>query len=241
VFGRRDNLTVKRSEILEQVLQRRAELASLALARAEGIGDGDDKGEDNEGGEGDDKGEGNDSGGDNDKGEDNEGGGDKRIAGDGIIDEDALDDDALDDDTLDDDALDDDTLDDDTLLDLLRPRTRADCERGIRGIRRIRPCPFVGCRHNLYMDVSPTTGTITLNFPNIEPDKMPPALSCALDVAERDGVILEKVAKAMGVTRERARQVESAALRKLKLRATKDGDLFEYYSDKLVGDDEVKF
>lgn len=37
-----------------------------------------------------------------------------------------------------------------------RPRTRGDCE------GRPRPCPWVGCRHNLLIDVTPA-GSIVLN------------------------------------------------------------------------------
>ena len=43
-----------------------------------------------------------------------------------------------------------------------RPRTRADCVNGPR------PCLFVSCKHNLYLDVNPETGSIKLNFPDKE-------------------------------------------------------------------------
>ena len=43
-----------------------------------------------------------------------------------------------------------------------RPRTRADCVNGAR------PCLFVSCKHNLYLDVNPETGSIKLNFPDKE-------------------------------------------------------------------------
>ena len=35
-----------------------------------------------------------------------------------------------------------------------RPQTRSDCQGGPR------PCPFVSCRHHLYLDVNPETGSI---------------------------------------------------------------------------------
>jgi len=44
----------------------------------------------------------------------------------------------------------------------LRPRTRADCKDAPR------PCPFVSCKHHLYLDVSPRTGAIKMNFPDID-------------------------------------------------------------------------
>src|SRR5271170_95860 len=44
----------------------------------------------------------------------------------------------------------------------MRPRTRAECVNGPR------PCLFVSCKHNLYLDVNPETGSIKLNFPDKE-------------------------------------------------------------------------
>ncbi len=87
-----------------------------------------------------------------------------------------------------------------------RPKTRADCENGPR------PCMFVSCRHNLFLDVSPTTGAIKHNFPDLEPHQMPADGSCALDVAERGGLPLEAVADLMNWTRERMRQVQQMAI-----------------------------
>lgn len=93
-----------------------------------------------------------------------------------------------------------------------RPRTRGACVDGPR------PCPWVGCRHNLYLDVR-MVGSITRNFPAIDPDEM--GASCALDEAEHGGMTLENVAVRMGFTRERARQLEASGLRKI--RETQDG------------------
>ncbi len=100
--------------------------------------------------------------------------------------------------------------------DYWRPRTRADCEQAER------PCPFVGCRHHLYIDVShPRTntkgdavsgGAIKFNFPDIEPHEMQE--SCSLDVAQ-GAQTLEDVGVMMNVTRERVRQIEAIAIRKL--------------------------
>lgn len=92
-----------------------------------------------------------------------------------------------------------------------RPKTRAQCS----GVAR--PCPWVGCRHNLYLDVSETTGAIKYNFPDLEPDQMPAGESCALDILERepDGVTLQETGRLMNLTRERVRQLENIALSKL--------------------------
>jgi len=66
-----------------------------------------------------------------------------------------------------------------------RPKTRAECLDGAR------PCPFVSCQHHLFLDVSPRTGAIKLNFPDLEVWEM--TETCALDVADRGGTTLEEV------------------------------------------------
>lgn len=86
-----------------------------------------------------------------------------------------------------------------------RPRARADCVDGPR------PCPWVGCKHHLYLDVSAETGSIKLNFPDLEPWEL--EHSCSLDVAAQDGVTLEETGRTMNVTRERIRQLEERGLR----------------------------
>jgi hypothetical protein len=91
--------------------------------------------------------------------------------------------------------------------DYAKPRERLDCASGPR------PCPYVSCKHHLYVDVSPKTGAIKLNFPDLEVWEM--GESCALDVADRGGTTLEDVGAIMNLTRERIRQVEVKALAKL--------------------------
>ena len=88
-----------------------------------------------------------------------------------------------------------------------RPQTRAQCEGGER------PCPFVSCKHHLFLDVSARTGAIKLNFPDLDVWDMPE--TCALDVADRGGTTLEEVGAIMNLTRERIRQVEVKGLAKL--------------------------
>jgi hypothetical protein len=89
-------------------------------------------------------------------------------------------------------------------VDVDRPVTRADCAEGAR------PCLFISCKHHLYLDVSPRTGSIKLNFPDLEVDEM--AETCVLDVADRGGTAIEDVGTIMNLTRERVRQVEVQAL-----------------------------
>ena len=88
-----------------------------------------------------------------------------------------------------------------------KPVTRADCKDGER------PCPFVSCKHHLYLDVSARTGAIKLNFPDLEVWEM--TETCALDIADRGGATLEEVGAIMNLTRERIRQVEVKGLAKL--------------------------
>ena len=88
-----------------------------------------------------------------------------------------------------------------------RPRSRKECQHGIR------PCPFVSCRHHLYLDVNQKRGSLKLNFPDLEVWELPE--TCALDVADRGGMTLEEVGEIMNLTRERIRQLEGLGLEKL--------------------------
>ena len=95
-----------------------------------------------------------------------------------------------------------------------RPRSRADCANGPR------PCMFISCKHHLYLDVNPSTGSIKLNFPDKEIWEMEE--TCALDVADRGGITLEEVGTIMNLTRERIRQVETRGLLKLRAMAEEE-------------------
>lgn len=103
------------------------------------------------------------------------------------------------------------------LADQVRPKTRSEC------LCMERPCLFVSCKHHLYLDVNPETGSIKLNFPDLEVWQL--SETCALDVASRGGLTLEEVGEILNLTRERIRQVEATGLQKL----------FE-----LTGDNELK-
>ena len=94
-------------------------------------------------------------------------------------------------------------------VDIPRPTTREQCREDVR------PCPWVACKHHLYLDINPETGSIKINFPDLEPWEM--QNTCALDVAERGGITLEEVGEIMNLTRERIRQVEVRGLLKLKM------------------------
>lgn len=89
-----------------------------------------------------------------------------------------------------------------------RPKTRGECA----GVPR--PCPYVSCRHHLYLDVT-KTGSIRLVFPDIEPGDM--VDSCSLDVADRGGARdLLEIARLLNVTRQRVDQLQEAAQKKLR-------------------------
>lgn len=102
-----------------------------------------------------------------------------------------------------------------------RPKTRADCASGPR------PCLFVACKHHLYLDVNPETGSIKINFPDRDVWELDE--TCALDVAERGGVTLEDVGDILNLTRERVRQVEVTGLQKLR------GDSLQHELDTFIG------
>lgn len=89
----------------------------------------------------------------------------------------------------------------------VRPQLRSQC----RGAER--PCPFVSCRFNLFLDVDPRRGSIQFNFPGKELEEL--EHTCALDIAEEGGATLEAVGKLLNVTRERVRQIEAEALEHL--------------------------
>ncbi len=106
--------------------------------------------------------------------------------------------------------------------DYFKPRRRSECAEGPR------PCPYVSCKHHLFVDVSPKTGAIKLNFPDLEVWQM--GESCALDVADRGGTTLEDVGAIMNLTRERIRQVEVRALAKLE--AVRGMDVLREFVDE---------
>ena len=89
------------------------------------------------------------------------------------------------------------------------PKTRADC------VDMEGPCPFVGCRFNLYLDTNESSGSMKINFPDLDFDDLEE--TCALNMAKRSkgGSTLEDVGQVMNLTRERVRQIEAKALARL--------------------------
>ena len=114
-------------------------------------------------------------------------------------------------------------------VDIPRPTNREECK------NEMRPCPWVACKHHLYLDINPETGSIKINFPDLEPWEL--KHTCALDVAERGGITLEEVGEIMNLTRERIRQVEVRGLLKLKMGSPSPDELgAELLAAKVHGD-----
>ena len=86
-----------------------------------------------------------------------------------------------------------------------RPQTRGECVNGIR------PCPWVGCRHHLYLNVNEETGSVTQNFPDVPVWDLKE--SCSLDVVDKhpDGLDMTELGGLLKLTKERIRQIQDAA------------------------------
>lgn len=95
-----------------------------------------------------------------------------------------------------------------------RPRARGECANVAR------PCPFVGCRHHLYLDLR-SSGNVQLNYPGLEPWQL--EASCSLDIADAGEHTLEFIAEVLGLTRERVRQIEGRAAAKCRRTAERLG------------------
>lgn len=92
-----------------------------------------------------------------------------------------------------------------------RPSRRGDC---LQGEHAQRPCPFVSCKHHLYLDVNPRNGSVRVNFPDVEVWDLPE--TCALDVADLAPEVRREVACALGVSEQRVEQIESKAIERIR-------------------------
>ena len=106
-----------------------------------------------------------------------------------------------------------------------RPTRRSECA------GTPRPCPWVMCRHHLYLDVR-NDGVVRLNFPGGVETMLS---TCALDLADDGPRTLDQVATLMGMSRERVRQLEERALVKLRF-SIRGGDL-DYEGSVLEAED----
>jgi len=78
------------------------------------------------------------------------------------------------------------------------PRTRGDCPLE-------RPCPHFRCRYHMFEAWRLHVGWSASELTE----------TCALDVADRGPATLNEIAQMWGISRERVRQLEASALRKL--------------------------
>ena len=98
------------------------------------------------------------------------------------------------------------------------PQTRADCK------DMLRPCPYVSCRHHLFLDIA-SDGRLFMNTQADEADEDSIVAeleamqeTCALDVADRgEHLPLEDVADVMGVSHVAIHLVERRAADKLRV------------------------
>jgi hypothetical protein len=92
----------------------------------------------------------------------------------------------------------------------VRPVTRADCANVPR------PCPFVSCKYNLYLEVQRLEGAalprVRLTQPTRAPWQVPPAESCVLDlvgdVEDPKPLMQTEVARLLNLDTEWIRQIE---------------------------------
>jgi hypothetical protein len=94
------------------------------------------------------------------------------------------------------------------------PKNRGECVNGER------PCLHLLCKHNLFADVDPDTGALTVNNVYVDPTQM--RYSCSLDVADEGEHLLEPLALIMGMTEMGVGKIIKDALAKAGILVNKD-------------------
>ena len=109
-----------------------------------------------------------------------------------------------------------------------RPLTRADCQPG--GEHYHRPCPYVSCIHNLFIEVDEDTGDI-VGDPDADPWEQDPDRSCTLDIVDEhpNGIVIEEISDVLQAKIDEMIETEERLL--TKLREQRGEDSFENYED----------
>ena len=99
-----------------------------------------------------------------------------------------------------------------------RPRTRAQCHPDAGLPNSCRPCPWIGCKYHLWVDVN-SAGTIYLPYG----DELPERDSCALDVAEKNTeMTCAQIGAKMGFSETLVEHALKRLLRRMASRYDKD-------------------
>lgn len=110
-----------------------------------------------------------------------------------------------------------------------RPLTRADCQPG--GDHHHRPCPYVSCIHNLFLDVDDETGEI-IGDPDADPWEVDPDNSCSLDVVDEfpNGIFIEEISERLQGQIDQMRDAETKVLERLQ------EEMSEYRDKQMEGE-----
>lgn len=93
----------------------------------------------------------------------------------------------------------------------MMPKTRGECLNGPR------PCPHLACKYNLSLDLVKNPANVDSDYVRIVINKVSwdTGLNCVLDIADGGRMSLEDIGFLWGITRERVRQIEDRAIRKI--------------------------
>lgn len=90
-----------------------------------------------------------------------------------------------------------------------RPTTRGEC------VNACRPCPFVGCKYHLFLEVI-KSGGISFNVGDDVKNLQRMAQTCALDVAAHGQHSARNVGRLLNLTHQAVSKIEEKALEKVR-------------------------
>ena len=112
-----------------------------------------------------------------------------------------------------------------------RPKTRRDCVKMLRELSGV--CPYVGCKWHVFT-VLPYRKLRMINKTPMDDDDLLDELfkqeTCILNVADSGESTLEGIGEILWATRERMRQIQESALKKIKCypKRRDELELFDY-------------